>query len=207
MVDGNLPSVCDVSDACDELGIEAGRSGVLGPLWPGCPAVSGLLTTVRLEPAHDPPSPLPEVLDVLAAGRGTVVLIDLGGRTDHQYWGSVLATAAVHYGIAGALVNGGARDVDDLRALAFPTYARGVHPAAARGRLRFCAANEPVDLDGALVEPSCFAVADSSGAVFLPAGRHEDVLELARRRKAEELDLRRAVADGADPKTVFSPLP
>ena len=48
---------------------------------------------------------------------------------------------------------------------------------------------------------------DSSGAVFLPAGRREDVLELARRRKAEEWDLRRAVTDGADPKTVFSPLP
>jgi 4-hydroxy-4-methyl-2-oxoglutarate aldolase len=207
MRDDELPSVCDVSDACDELGIDAARSGVLGPLWPGCPAVGGLLTTIRLEPASTAPSPLPEVLDVLAAGRGTVVLIDLGGRTDHQYWGSVLATAAVHYGIAGALVNGAARDVDELRELAFPIYARGVHPAAARGRLRFCAANEPVDLDGALVEPDSFAVADSSGAVFLPAQRREAVLKLARERKAEELELRRAVTGGADPKSVFAPLP
>jgi 4-hydroxy-4-methyl-2-oxoglutarate aldolase len=198
-----LPGACAVSDACDELGIDAARTGSLRPLWPECPAVAGLLTTVRLEPAPPAAEPLPELLEVLAAARSRLVLIDLGGSTDRQCWGSVLATAALYFGVAGALVNGAVRDVDDVRRLGFPTYAQGVYPVTIRGRLRVAAVDEPVDLAGAVVEPGCFAVVDSSGAVFLPADRRDDVLELARRRGAEELEQLRAVQAGADPRTVF----
>jgi 4-hydroxy-4-methyl-2-oxoglutarate aldolase len=198
-----VPNTSDVSDACDELGVKAVRTGLLKPLWPNCPAVAGLVTSVRLEPAEGAPSPLPELLEVLAEGPPGLLLVDLGGRTDHQCWGSVLATAARYYGMVGALVNGAARDVDELRELRFPSYARGVHPAEIRNRLRLSAVNERVDIDGVLVEPDSFAVADSSGAVFFPAHRSEEVLQLARRRKAEEVPLLNAVRAGADPRTVF----
>jgi 4-hydroxy-4-methyl-2-oxoglutarate aldolase len=202
-VSSELPGACAVSDACDELGIDAARTGSLRPLWPECPAVAGPLTTVRLEAAPAAPEPLPELLEVLAAARSRLVLIDLGGSTERQCWGSVLATAAQYFGVAGALVNGAVRDVDDVRRLGFPTYARGVYPVTIRGRLRVRAVDEAVDLDGAVVEPGCFAVADSSGVVFLPAARQEDVLVLARRREAAELEQFRAVRAGADPRTVF----
>jgi 4-hydroxy-4-methyl-2-oxoglutarate aldolase len=198
-----LPSASDVSDACEELGLEAVRTGLLRPLWPDCPAVGGLVTTVRLEPATGAPSPLLELLDVLAAASNGLVVVDLGGSTDRQCWGSVLATAAQHYGTLGALVNGAVRDVDELRALGFPTYARGVHPAEIRGRLRVGAVNERVDIDRARVEPESFAVVDSSGAVFFPANRSGEALQLAHERKAEEVELLQAVRTGADPKTVF----
>jgi regulator of RNase E activity RraA len=172
-------------------------------MWADCPAVGGLVTTVRLESADVGPSPLPELLDVLGAASGGLVLVDLGGRTDLQCWGSVLATAALHYGTAGALVNGAVRDVDEVRELGFPTYARGVHPAEIRGRLSVGAVKERVDIDGVPVEPESFGVVDSSGAVFFPAQRREEVLELARRRKAEEVELLEAVKAGADPRSVF----
>jgi regulator of RNase E activity RraA len=187
----DLPGACDVSDACDELGIAALRSGSLTPLWPGCPAVAGLVTTVRLEPAGAESDPLPELLDMLE-GVDELVLVDLGGRLDYQCWGTVVATAARRHGIAGALVNGAARDVAGLRELGFPTYARGVHPASARGRLRLAAVGEPADLDGTLVESGSFAVADESGVVLLPARDAVAALDLARRRRQRELeDLRR----------------
>src|SRR5437764_10877136 len=92
---------CDMSDACDRLSIAAGRTGVLRPLWPECPALSGRLATVRLEPGAG--TPLLALLEVLAAARGRVVLVDLQGRVDVQCWGTVLATAARQYGVRGAL--------------------------------------------------------------------------------------------------------
>src|SRR4051794_31955315 len=85
---GTLVGSCDVSDSCDRLGIAAARTGVLRPLWPECPAVSGPLTTVRLEPGAG--MPLPELLEVLAGAREQVVLFDLRGRVDVQCWGTVL---------------------------------------------------------------------------------------------------------------------
>jgi regulator of RNase E activity RraA len=166
--------------------------------------VAGTVSSFRLEPAADPDAtPLPDLLRLLPSARGGVVLVDLEGRVDLQCWGSVLATAALHHGVAGALVNGAVRDLEGLRTLGFPTYARGVHPAAIRGRLRLATVNEPVDLDGDLVEPGSVAVADASGAVFVPPDRLEEIAQLARHRAGEELEQRRAVAAGADPKTVF----
>jgi regulator of RNase E activity RraA len=197
------PGSCDVSDACDQLGVDAVRTGVLRPLWPGCPPVSGRLTTVRLDTVAE--TPLPQLLEVLAAAAGGLILVDLGGRLDVQCWGTVLATAARHFDIRGALVNGAVRDVEGLRELGFATYGRGVYPAAIRGRLALTATNEPVELDGAVVRPGSFALADASGAVFLPESDAARVLGLAADLRAQEEELLQAVRDGADPRVIFAP--
>src|SRR3954447_3265305 len=192
---------CDISDACDELGIEAVRTGALRPLWPECPPVSGPVTTVRLEPGGA--TPLAELLDVLAAASGGVVLVDIGGRVDVQCWGTLLATAAQRFGIRGALVNGAARDVAGLRALGFPTYARGVHPARMRGRLRFVDAGVPVELPGAVVQPGLLAVADGSGTVFLPREKEAEVVAFAAELRGRELEQVRAIEAGSDPRSIL----
>jgi 4-hydroxy-4-methyl-2-oxoglutarate aldolase len=197
------PASSDVSDACDELGIEASRTGVLRPVWAGVPAVSGPLATVRLEAAKDAPSPLPELLDLLAKARGAVVLVDLAARVDCQCWGSVLATAARRFGVRGVLVNGSLRDVDDLREVGLPTFARGVYPGAMRGRLRLAAAGEPVEIDGTLIANGALAVADSSGLVAFAASEAERVLECVAARRARERAQLEAVEAGADPRAIF----
>jgi len=201
--DGEQPSSCDVSDACDALHVGAARSGRLRPCWPGCRPLAGPLITIRLEPADAPPSPLPQLLDVLQRAQGGLVLVDLGGRTDVQCWGAVLATAARRYGVQGALVNGSVRDVDALCEMDFPTYGRGVYPAAMRGRLRLVAIGEPVDLDGTWIDPNGFAVVDSSGAVFVPKARIGEVLLLAAQRRRSEWERVQEVMAGADPRHVF----
>jgi regulator of RNase E activity RraA len=192
---------CDVSDACDRLGIEAVRTGALRPLWPECPALSGRLTTVRLEPGAG--TPLPELLDVLANTRDLLVLVDLEGRVDVQCWGTVLATAARRFDVRGALVNGAARDVEGLRELGFATYARGVYPGAMRGRLELAAVDEPVEIDGHLVGPGSFGVADASGVVVLPSDRADGVLALATELRSREEEQLRAIAGGADPRAIL----
>lgn len=103
-------------------------------LWLECPALAGRLTTARLDPG--PGRPLPQLLHVLASASGRLVLVDLNGRLDVQCCGTVLATAARHFGAKGALVNGAVRDVEGLRERGFAIDARGVHPASMRGRLR-----------------------------------------------------------------------
>jgi len=199
------PASCDVSDACDRLRVATVRTGALRPLWPECPGVHGLLTTIRL--ADGTGTPLPELLAALAGAAGRVVLVDLGGRLDVQCWGGVLAASARHFGVRGALVNGAARDVEELRELGFATYALGVHPAAVRGRLALAAVDEPVELAAGAVAPGSFAVADASGAVFLPADRRDEVLALAAELRTREKTRLRALGAGDDPRDVFGPDP
>lgn len=194
---------CDVSDACDRLGVEAVRSGVLRPVWPGCPLISGRLTTVRLERSDGAPSPLAGLLEVLDAAAGALVLVDLGGREDVQCWGSVLATAAARAGVRGALVNGAVRDVDGLEALGFATFASGVYPGAMRGRLRLAAVDEPVAIDGQTVPAGAVAVADASGVVVVPAEPFAAVAETAFALRAREQERLDALGAGGDVRSLL----
>src|SRR3954454_13412051 len=202
MIDGFPVGSSDVSDACDELGVEAVRTGSLRPLWPECSPLAGRMRTVRLD--NGTGTPLPELLEVLAGAADQLLLVDLGGRLDVQCWGTVLATAARSFGVRGALVNGAVRDVEGLRELGFATYALGVYPARMRGRLALTAIDQPVELDGGIVEAGSFPVADASGALFLPDSRSVEVLALAADLRAQEEKKLQAVRAGGDPRAVFA---
>jgi regulator of RNase E activity RraA len=195
-------SSCDLSDACDQLGIDVVRTGLLRPLWSECRPVAGRIRTVRLEDGRG--TPLPELLELLSDANGEVVFVDLGGRLDLQCWGTVLATAARQFGVQGALVNGAVRDVQGLRDLGFPTYTRGVYPARIRGRVGIGAIGEPVQISGGTVQPGSFAVADASGALFLPAEKATEAVALAAEMRSREEKQIQAVNAGADPRVAFA---
>jgi 4-hydroxy-4-methyl-2-oxoglutarate aldolase len=205
MTDNHECATSDVSDACDALGVTAVRTGVLGPAWPGAPALAGVIHTIRLEPAPGAGSPLPELLDFLSTAADGLVLVDLGARSDYQCWGEVLATSAMRFGVRGALVNGAIRDVEALRSLGFPVHARGVYPAAIKARLRVAEVGAPVVIDHKTIEDGTFAVADESGLVAFAVAECKRVLSLATdRRRAEGLQLDE-VRGGRDPRDVFGP--
>jgi 4-hydroxy-4-methyl-2-oxoglutarate aldolase len=205
MIDSTPVGSTDVSDAGDELGIEAVRTGLLRPMWPECAPLAGRVRTLRLDGGAG--APLPELLDVLAAATDQLLLVDLGGRLDVQCWGTVLATAARSFGVRGALVNGAVRDLEGLRELGFATYARGVYPARMRGRLALTAVDQPVELEGGVVESGSFAIADWSGVVFLPGDRAAEVLALASELRTAEEQRLQLVRDGGDPRRVFASPP
>ncbi len=192
-------TTCDISDACDDLGVSAARMGSLGPIWSGCPPLSGTVSTVSLLAGRAGGSPLPELVEALRSATEPLVLVDLGGRLDVQCWGSVLATVASSFGLAGAIVNGAVRDVEGLAEMGFPTYARGVVPVRTQDRVRFVRAGAAADIDGVAVRPGWLAVADLNGAVFVPPEAAGAVVDRARAAAAEERRVLAAVRAGSDP--------
>lgn len=190
-------SVCDVSDACDLLDCPAVKTGAILPAFAGCASVAGVITTVTL--AISDGLPLCGLLDVLAEARGDIILVDLGGRTDVQCWGTTLAAAAVACGKRAAIVNGAVRDVEGLAAAGFPTFARGVYPARMSGRLTLTGACLNVVIDGATVPSGSVAAASASGIVFLPRERADEVFARARKIAAAEQKLLADVRATQDP--------
>lgn len=67
------------------------------------------------------------------------------------------------------------------------------------------AAGEPVELDGGLVEPDAFAVADASGVIFLPQIASKKCWPSRPKLRAGEEQKLQAIRDGADPRVVFAP--
>ena len=110
-----------------------------------------------------------------AAGSGDVIVVDLGGAACST-WGGMASLAATVKGVAGLLVDGGVRDLEEMIAFDFPVFARHLVPTTGRGRLKVEAIGEPVEVDGVAVAPGDIIVADGTGAVCLPrAGAGEIV--------------------------------
>lgn len=195
---GRLDS-CVVSDALDSLGL-AGAVAVLRPMW-ACPRVVGRVVTVKLVPAGDaaPYTGPPRHLGTAAieeASPGDVIVVDHGGRDIAAGWGGILSLAAQLKGLAGVIVDGACRDVDEGRDLGFPIYARSATPRTARRRVVEQSFNTPVQIGGVEVSPGDLVLADWTGAVFLPASRAEEIVVLAEGLFAREAAMAEALRAG-----------
>lgn len=166
-----------VSDALDKLGLPGAVHGLVP--FTVKQRIVGRVVTVTLGPAQDkaPKSHLGAGA-IMAAQPGDIVVVQ-HGRVDVSGWGGLLSRGAVAKGLSGVIIDGAFRDIDEARELGFPIYARGAVPITARGRIAEHAFNEPVMIADVMVHPGDYAIADSSGAVFIPASRIEEVLATA----------------------------
>jgi len=109
--------------------------------------------------------------------------------------GELLATQAHVRGVAGILVDGAVRDLDELRAIGLPIWARWVRASGATkgtvGRL-----DVPVTVGGAAIAPGDLVVLDCDGVIALPRDRVDDVVPLARERAEREAAMRERYAAG-----------
>jgi 4-hydroxy-4-methyl-2-oxoglutarate aldolase len=126
---------------------------------------------------------------------GDVLVLTMPEPTPVAMIGDLVATQALDQGVAALLVDGAVRDVEELRALGLPIWARYVRAQGATkehvGEL-----DVPVTVGGARVERGDVVVLDADGAVVVEAGRIDDVLAAARERDALERDLRARYAAG-----------
>jgi 4-hydroxy-4-methyl-2-oxoglutarate aldolase len=109
--------------------------------------------------------------------------------------GELLATQAQTRGIAGILVDGAVRDVDELAAMGVPIWTRFVRAqGATKGEIGEL--DVPVLIGGAEIRPGDLVVLDCDGAMALPRERVAEVLPLAVERAEREAAMRLRYAAG-----------
>jgi regulator of RNase E activity RraA len=191
---------CAVSDALDRLGL----TGVVRdiPCQSGTFRIAGRAVPVTLVAASAAPQrregEAPRHLctaAVAASGPGDVVVVAHPGG-EMAGWGGILSLAASFRGIAGTLVDGPCRDVDESRELGYPVYARAVTPITARGRISEAAWNETVAFGGVQVSPGDLVLADGSGIVFLPVARAQEIIAVGETLAAREAAMAERVRAG-----------
>lgn len=126
-----------------------------------------------------------------AAAAGDVIVVDMGGAACST-WGGMASLAAKVKGVAGLLVDGGVRDLEEMIAFEFPVFARHLVPTTGRTRLKVAAIGEAVTVDGVRVAPGDLIVADGTGVVCLPRERAHDITA---RAEALQRDDERAMAE------------
>jgi 4-hydroxy-4-methyl-2-oxoglutarate aldolase len=191
---GKLDS-CAVSDALDRLSLHGVALGIR-PLSVQT-RIAGRVVTVELAPA-DGRASLRHLgtMAIEATQPGDVIVIAHHGREDVAGWGGILSTAAQVKGVAGVVVDGACRDVDESRELGFPVFGRAAVPLTARGRVIETGFNTPIAIGDVMVQPGDLVLADGSGVVFIPAEQAETVLSAAEAIAAREVEMARAVRAG-----------
>jgi RraA family protein len=162
----------------------AGRRGAL------CSRIAPLAPTMRLAgPALTidvrPGDNLMIHAAMALAKPGDVLVIDGKGDESCALMGEIMVSQCMALGIAGVVVYGAVRDTEAIRALGFPMYAVGANPNGPSklvpGRI-----NWPVSVGGVTVQPGDLVVADGDGVVVVETAKVPTVLELAKKKLADE---------------------
>lgn len=157
--------------------------------------VVGPAATV-LEEATDEFVPPQHALDLIdEAPRGSVIVISIaGGEPNVAVWGGLMTAGAVANEHAGAILDGGVRDLAEIRRdYDFPVYARDVSPGTTLGRFRTVASQVPVEVGGIVVHPGDIIVADIDGVVVVPRDKADEVLVMSIEIDARELEQARLI--------------
>jgi 4-hydroxy-4-methyl-2-oxoglutarate aldolase len=189
------------SDVLDGLGWNlAVPAALLAPRFGKPIVVAGHALTLRYIPERrriDPDealtsqSKLAHQIVFGLAQRGDVMVVEASVRDPISVLGGRAATAGAKAGVAGAIVDGGVRDIEEIRAAGFPVWSKWVTPISGKGRLEPATINGPVSCLGVQVHPGDLVLADETGVCFIPLEVASDVvtriLEVA---KQEAGDLR-----------------
>ena len=195
-----------VSDVLDAQGH---RTGVMDagvrPLG-ATRSVVGTAFTLASFPI-DEPEPVPYER-LLAAYRhvqpGDVMVIATNGEVRSGMWGELLSIAARARGATGAVTDGLTRDIEQIDALRFPVFGRGISPLDSAGRQAVQAFGEPVTCGGVEVQPGDVVVGDVMGVVVIPGELVDDTVRLAEEKNRGERTVRDELEQGQDVADVFA---
>lgn len=183
-------AIASVADALDKI---CGKRGYMDhTIKPRIndKRVVGPAATV-LEAATDEFLPPQHALDLIdEAPEGSVIVISImGGEPDVAVWGGLMTAGAFANGHAGAILDGGVRDIPEIRRdYDFPVFSRSVSPGTTLGRYKTVASQVPVEVGGIVVRPGDLIVADVDGVVVVPKDKAAEVLAMAQEIDARELE-------------------
>lgn len=140
------------------------------------PAVTAMLRPVLKNDGRTYPNLALQILD--EAPPGSVLIYVLEDGLETAGIGNLMSTTAKVRGLAGAVIDGGARDIEEITEIGFPVFSRSVTPATSVGRYVSASKNEPVTCGGVRVRPGDYIVGDWDGVVVVPIEAAPRVVEL-----------------------------
>jgi regulator of RNase E activity RraA len=153
---------------------------------PNAPRIVGRAFTMRFIPAREdvatpaswasPRSTRAAIEDMPA---GCIAVIDAMGIKEAGVYGDILCARMAKRGVAALVTDGVLRDAQSALATGLPVWCDGAAAPPSVASLHFVGWQEPIGCGGVAVFPNDAVVADSDGAVVIPAGLLEEVTKAA----------------------------
>ena len=148
------------------------------------PAATALLRPVLRTDKREYPNYALQILDEAAPGSVLVYVLEDG--LEIAGMGNLMATTAKVRGLAGAVIDGAARDVGEVTEIGFPIFSRAISPATSVGRYVSVAKQIPVKCAGILVSPGDYIVGDLDGVMVVPKSAIDKVIALLKQYDDKE---------------------
>ncbi len=195
-----------VTDVLDRLGlVHQTLPPEIAPLGPGM-RLAGPAYPVAGRPhsGHDYDTSIRLILEMLGSvPPGHVAVYQTNDRESSQL-GELSVTSLRTRGCAGAVLDGGCRDVDFILRDGFPVFARYTTPQDSVPRWELVAHGEiTIEIGGVRIAADDWVVADHDGIVVVPGGVVDEVLEEAERKAGVEDEIRAAVREGMLPLAAY----
>lgn len=180
--------VASVSDALEQItGQRMYMSHRMTPIF--TTKFAGFARTVLLkkDEGNQDPGALTGMLAAIDEGSADSVYVMVVENGENiAGMGGLMGTAMSARGYAGAVIDGGVRDVAYLRKISFPVYATGIVPSTSVHHYRFAGSQISVTCDGVQVRAGDIVAADSDGVVVVPREKAKEVLTLAQQMDFKE---------------------
>jgi regulator of RNase E activity RraA len=174
--------VASVSDAMEQLLHEKRyMSHHMQSIFPTKFAGTALTVKLVKEENHDPHALDGMLKAIDSGGPGSVFVMNVEDGADIAGMGGLMGTAMLSRDFAGAVIDGGVRDLPQLKKIGFPVFALGPVPSTSVGHYRFAAMNSTITCDGVTVAPGDIVSADQDGVVVVPRQNAAEVLVLAQK--------------------------
>lgn len=134
------------------------------------------------------------VQSIDAAEKGDVIVIDAHGSRV-ALWGELASRSAISREISGLVMDGGVRDVAEIKKMEFPVYARCTSPAAGEPK-GMGEMDVPIKCGGIEVNPGDYILADENGVVVIPKKRALEIANRALYVKEKEERVLKEIEDG-----------
>lgn len=170
-------STTTISDAMNEMNLSGGLLGIDALV--SNTHICGQAFTIHYAPDDKKNCAIKHVfIDDVKAGE--VVVIDNEGRMDCSVWGDIMSYYGSKHNIVGTILNGVCRDINLIRQLKYPVYAKGTYMATGLHKVCVDKINESVNISGILVQPGDIICGDSDGVVVVPFDKAVDILKIAK---------------------------
>jgi len=175
-------STCNISDAFHKRGVIMGLQPFIAE---GVRMVGRALT---VQTANGDWAKPVEAID--RAKPGDVIVIDVG-NAPVAVWGELASHSARTMGVVGVVIDGAIRDIDDIKKMRFPAFARSVVPCAGEPK-GYGGIGIEVTIGGQIVRTGDWIVGDECGLMVIPkevavevANRTVDINERENRTREE----------------------
>ncbi len=132
---------------------------------------------------------------IAATAPGRVLMVDMGGANISTF-GGLASMAASGRNATGVVIDGGCRDIEEIRASGLWLASRWVTPRTGKSRIKLESLGAKINVGGVTVEEGDLVVGDDTGIVVVPRADIERVLAQAERILEVDLAVERGLREG-----------